>query len=149
MNTILPEWTTLPNGNVVEMDTQHILVVTVNEAKPVTSKLTSIKKWWQPLNVSNLKVLEPTSPKAKGKYITIYQPTPINKKAPFLLANKDNNSPANATPKRHKCTVCSKTAKYACCKNANHYLCKECANNGMRETCPLCTFIVGAKQLEE
>lgn len=134
------------NGQAVHMDTRTIIVLTVKDAAPVDKAEVRINRWKLPLDLDNLKVLPPTTPREKGKYIAI-QPADMTKSAPFLLASKTNYTlPSNA--KRYKCTICARSATYICSKNPHHVLCRTCIHTSLsHETCPLCTIIVGVKPI--
>lgn len=54
----------------------------------------------------------------------------------------------NGGRSKHKCVACGAKPTYRCMHTPNHLLCTSCANNGFRGSCPLCTRIVGAVQLE-
>ena len=138
----LEAFATTHTGEVLEMDTKTLQVVIYDEGKFTTQhKRVKVQEWLQKHPIFDPKKLVVQAvPKdaTHGQYVAIYN-TGLETRKEKWRRGKDG-----------KCTACnSGRPAYICRKNLMHKLCRDCANLGQHETCPLCSIVVGAKPLNE
>ena len=139
----LPEYATV-YGKTVRMNTKKLQLVTYDEGTLVYKHRWVNAAIWlikHPIvDPKKLTTLQPVNSKAKGNYLAVVNITKLNQ-PPRMR---------NILLRERKCVVCgSSDLKYVCRKTEVHKLCGTCANLGIRSSCPLCSFVVGAKLINE
>jgi hypothetical protein len=144
-NIELPPHATTRDGEIVAMNTRTIQLVTYDQQScKVTRRNVHAQNWlsknpvYDPKNLEVLPIKPNEQPPQKYKYVAILNTGLLADDARFQRGNP------------HSCAVCTQHNVYFVCrKNEKHLLCKHCANMGIHDACPLCSFIVGAKPLNE